>query len=666
MAAADRALAFAILGAWMREQAGRADREAWWLSEAMVRGAPPDPRRDPLQTQPTNGARTATELNLPAERTWAFQPEQAVLTAEWCRSLIALHRLPSVLGATEAWRDQVGGNRFAQAMLAMAAADGMLQDDRIDQAVELIDLAQGILGQVRGAAYAGSDEAPDVRLGRAMVDDLAQCIHRRMEVERYGPGWVAYRDADALSRRDGELFGAMAGFRKVDQEYPGTILAVAGRANRLVLQLQTSTKAYQAERQAWLKRARAQIDNLRQRLTQIEHDGFTSVERIAAQRALTAEQAGILAAFQEWPTDPRASGEQAWREAEAFIAEKPEGVYRCDVLLAQADWIWGETGDAGRARQRYDALLEWLVQVPARDSAVDGYIFEERIRAASAPPPTAIQQDDFGNQRWAALPPGTLINHRTCPWYVEYLTMRAAAGAGVCAFSVGDFAAASAYVDRLAKADPFEALRLAGKLQVSNTSRLRDGFATGRLFATAPELALFGGQERSQLLSAEVAYECEEWQRALNLYRVVGAGLGDRSRPGQECYLQFMVANCLLALHPEQLDEPKSILGRCSKEFTGTPTWPRIQIGLWNILQWDDATRSQGLTELGRLITADVPQAYRDEALFHRAQHYVVVRRDWPTAKAWFNHLTSSSVPWIRQGAANWLDDTIRQKQGLP
>ena len=231
---------------------------------------------------------------------------------------------------------------------------------------------------------------------------------------------------------------------------------------------------------------------------------------------------------------------------------------------------------------------------------------------------------------------------------------------------MSDLAGAAAYVDRLATADPFESLRVNKRLQVSNTTRLRDGFATGRLFGTAPELAQFSGPERTWLLTAEVAYECEEWTRARTAYNAVSEKLGQRAKPGQACYLQFMRAMCAMNIQPADVREPIEILTFCSRTYVSTPTWPRVQLALWNLLQWDESTRANALDQLAKLIASTAPQSYKDEALFNRAQFFMVVRKDWPAARAMFNQLTSSSVVWVRQGALNWLDDTIRSKQGFP
>ena len=425
----DRTVAMAIVGAWMRERAGRADAAVRWLNSAAIHGELPGQKQDLLGEVQRIQLSKGSDLRLPDQSSWQLRPGQALMTAEWCRATIAVVGFEPVQLAVERWRGDIGGNRYLQAILAMVSADGMLHEDRIDQAVSLIDLSQGILAEVRAEDYAG--EPAERQVARLMVDHLARSIHARADLERYGPAWVAYHDADVLRCGGTDLFGAIAGFQTVEAAYPGTILALASRSNRLVLQLQTSAFLYTDDRAAWLQRLEARTSALKKRLEAITAEGFTHPDQVEEQRVIAREQSQMLAAYKAWPQDPRSAGERAWREAETFISEKPDGLYRGDVMLAQAEWMWNEQSDPKRARIIYDALLTWLVRVPLREQNLDAYPIDERIRSVTTPPPVATSHDEFGNQRLATVAPGSLFNQRTCAWYVDSMTMRAAAGAGL-------------------------------------------------------------------------------------------------------------------------------------------------------------------------------------------------------------------------------------------
>lgn len=130
------------------------------------------------------------------------------------------------------------------------------------------------------------------------------------------------------------------------------------------------------------------------------------------------------------------------------------------------------------------------------------------------------------------------------------------------------------------------------------------------------------------------------------------------AKPGQACYLQFMLAMCAMNLQPSQLREPTEILTSCSRAYLTTPTWPRVQLALWNLLQWDESTRATGLDHLTKLITSTAPQSYKDEALFHHAQLPCRTQRLASCARHVYPNaamsISPSTIPRLAGAATTW------------
>ncbi len=582
---------------------------------------------------------------------WRVERPLVLLHAELGRSLSALGEVPALLALVERWRDATNQDRLVQAVLATALADGMLIQTRIDQAVDLADLAEGILQQLLADT---EGRTPERRLALALLEPVRTAAHRRQDVDRYGAAWVAYREADRALMSDHDPFLAQVRYARIEQEFPGGLIALAARANRLVLQITCARSDRLDDRLAWLDLQQADLAVLIAAATNLQHQGIGNPETVARQQSLLNVQKESLAALARWPSKPAQAGARALEEAHAFIAEDPDGLYRCDVLMATADWAWEEEADALNGGRQYEQVAAWLERVPKRDAAIDGFDFDGRIRTVAAPAPAPLANDEWGNLTWSGVAPGTILNHRTCPWLARRLGMRANAKAGLCAFSRGDRKAALAALDRMAGQDPFEDLRRAGNTPVSNVSRLRDGFATGRMFATAEELALFQGRERAALITAELAFECEEWVVALNAYRSVLERFGPRLKPEQQMYVEFMIALSMLSDRQGDRDAAVVILRRLSLGPETAPTWWRVEEALFDYLRWFDPTKAEAFAILDRVLASRCSEVVKDRFLWLKS--FLTETHGDPKLiaqqRAWWIQLTSSPNPSARGQAS--------------
>mgnify|MGYP006295616133 CR=1 FL=1 len=243
-------------------------------------------------------------------------------------------------------------------------------------------------------------------------------------------------------------------------------------------------------------------------------------------------------------------------------------------------------------------------------ATLDNYAVPSASRKLTAPPPKMRAVQGCANVAWQEPDPLAVVNRQTSDWYLDREELLCRSKRALCFFLRGDRRRALADVEEMRDLDPVDH-RLTRQNRASNYLRLRDGFRSGRLYASQREIALFEGQARVALVVAEVAFETERWGAAVELYERLRARFGDELSEPARAYLHFALA-CAYGYHgnkrrTQQLLAPYR--GPDARWGPEVPTWYRARQVLANF---------QPVAERGRHLEETLVQLDESEVAARR------------------------------------------------
>jgi len=435
--------------------------------------------------------------------------------------------------AARAWRDldyperamaivDALGNRFSdwpRALAAECAGDILFQNSRTRQAIDSYRLAIGILEQMSRRTEGLDEEQSQVlaRVRRSLSE-----AERRARIEQYGSGWYAYYEAEAYRRTDGDLLRALWAYDRVVREYPGTVYAEASRAYGIQV-------LFDLSRSAGLLRAQAVLQDL-ERAVREQRARVSAMRRAGVASRRVARDEGILGDLESQSRELRAlpigaaAEREAFARAEAFLAERPRGLYRGETLVDLARWKLEEKLDQKGAFEGWMRAWSWLEEAGRGETALDAFEVPREAAEVCRPPVSAVCADRMGNIQNARIEAGMVINRRTCSWYLDSLRTETALSLGFLSWLRKDGESAAKWYDMADKFDPRgRVLREQGWAGAGY--RLRQALERGVLHASEEEARRYSGSQRLAVALAEFNYCADRPERVL--------GITDRLLSGQ-------------------------------------------------------------------------------------------------------------------------------------
>jgi len=256
----------------------------------------------------------------------------------------------------------------------------------------------------------------------------------------------------------------------------------------------------------------------------------------------------------------------------------------------------------------------------------------------------------WGNVEWFRPDPSHIYNRSTCPWHTEYLTLLSHAHRSLCYFLHGKVEDAIIDLDAIAKIDAADAV-LTQANQPSNYLRLRDGYRSGRLYATKEELRLFRGKQMTKLAQAELLFEMERWEDAIAAYdRVADTSMGGLSL-NAKAYLDFARASALVFAGKKDLALKFTAgFSGSNPDYINAPSYWRAQFLVANL------DRENESSILVAAYQACEIQSGKADFAVKIGQIYFSVR-DLPAALKWFAIVQKHTPPhdYRHQAATRYL-----------
>ena len=369
--------------------------------------------------------------------------------------------------------------------------------------------------------YLKTDPFGEVKHIKARIQAKLASLRRRWDMDRYGEGYVLYREAEVLRRQKSDFLSAYLAYQALAAKFPQTVYAEAGKAYcvKCLLALSEAANARKAsariaQAETDLKKQKAAFAPARAHLAKKEELKDLEAELAAAEAR--------LARMKAVPLGDKALAE-AEKAAKEFLAASEFGLYRGEVLCDLAAHHLRARLDLKAAGVYLSNALSWLNAVERVDLALAAYQVPDQAKAVSAPPREEKRFDEWGNVRANDLVMGAIVNRLTCEWYLAKLRREAQLAQGFVQFMAGARLEAKEAFAAILATDPTVA-DYERRGWPNAYRRLQEDCDRGYFWGWPEDLEIFVGQKRVAVFLAGFLFEVNEHIRSRGLYERLLAG----------------------------------------------------------------------------------------------------------------------------------------------
>ncbi len=426
---------------------------------------------------------------------------------EVARCLMELNQVQEALAIIDAQGKtfQHGGRVLAFECLG----DLTLKLSMLNKAVGAYNNSLGLMKQLKPTE--GHDEWQKRVIAR-IQRKLAEA-KRLQEIEKYGKGYVLYRDAETKRLKHKAHGEAILVYQLILAEFPKTIYGEAARAYTIKCRLAL------AEHKSRPKGLAKAISHWQKKIA--DEEAFIKLAKKhkvpkASLADLEAGKAKMVARMNQ--IKAIAIGEKSYelakKEAQAFVDDGLYGLYRGEALVAIAEFAFARELNPERADKYFRQAWAWLSKVEGIDETVKTYQIPTKARKIAAPSQTAVKKDQWGNIDRQSQRVGVIVNRRTCNWYLDDLRARTVMAIGFLCFYEKKNKEAIEWYRKVLKYDEKNWLLAEGN-HWNDFTRLKWGCDHGYLFAYPDELKAFARKHRFGVMLADFYYCSERNRKAL-------------------------------------------------------------------------------------------------------------------------------------------------------
>lgn len=581
--------------------------------------------------------------SLPPADEWNLTVANATAAVELARCLTAGGQLENAMRAI----DRIGQHFSDESRVLAAECGGDLADQmRLhDKAIDFYQYALKALAALRTEQETDSSQSVRIysgeqRIIKARVERKLWQTRQRLEASRYGPDWVAYRDAERL-RLGGEPSYLEAHLRYEDiiQQWPDSLYAEAAKCYSI------KTLLALADDDAYV-RSLVVVDELEKRVAVARNREETARKAKVAKAALR-ELDGEVQELQRRLRRLRGvpSGKRAMKTAEAalerFVAENEWGLYRGEAIAALGDYHFEVALDPVEAGRHYARAERWFMDVRKIDADLAAFAVPEQAADVAAPPGTTFALDGLGNIRNINPKIGDIVNRQSSPIYLNEQMSAVSRQLGFLAFFEGDMETARAHFDRLQETD-MQVRYLKGIDGPNMHHRLVVRCQQGTLRRADPEdLRSFGNRKRLLLVSmADFFAETEQPYKAQKILRALLAGEHGKLSRNEEAYVRFGLQWALWysgVFHGRDSEkkEAKEVLAPflTDKLLQKAPIAPRALYSLGNMLRYSPGDGTMSANDVYRLIVQKYPKHPKAEQSLYMLGQGAIAEGDRKTGE---------------------------------
>ena len=488
-------------------------------------------KKNPAQANPQ-----AIVDSFPPSSELIINNKTALCIVELANIYLALQQTEKALDMA----DIVGRKFFdlPQVLASETSGDIMIESRLYEKSVSFYELALKFLDKYK---YDSKENGKGLDLIKNRIAKKLDTARRLFDMERYGEGFVLYREAETKRLTDKSPAEAIRSYNILTALFPATVYSEAAKAYtiRCLFSLEDT------EAQNFLIKRISEIENIIKSRKEILKDAekYQVPEKVI--KEFSAEISNLeekLNGLKNTPTGKNAA-ELAEKKAESFIAENEFGLYRGEILVLLAERDFWKHLEPERAERSYVRAWKWLENTERLEDKLTFFDVPTKAAGISLPPFQEFKQDYFGNSNKTEIGPGKVVNRRTCTWYLNDLREQCLLAIGFLSFYKGDKEKAIKCYDTAMKYDD-ETKRLESTGEWNNVSRLKYGVELGYLNAYPEELDLYKDRLRFIVLVADFYYCTMRFGTAAKLAERMLAGEFGKLDKKQNDYPKYLIALC--------------------------------------------------------------------------------------------------------------------------
>lgn len=276
-------------------------------------------------------------------------------------------------------------------------------------------------------------------------------IAYRMETEKFGEGFVVYREAERARLEQKNFVRAYELYQRVLTADSG-VYAEAANAYIVKCLLHFGTEEGTAELKKFIEERSQVLDAKAQALKELKKARLLGGFNRKLQKSIDQNQKD-LNRLRTLPSGPAAL-KTAVALTEKTLAKNEFGLYRGEMLTDIGLFCAEENCDFKNAEVWLTRAENWFDRTEKTDANLNEFsVFGEAARVTQ-PPPAPRYQDQFGNVMPSVIRPGMLFNRQISDWYVMNQRKQITLYLGLFAFANGKCDLALTHWEKLATYDP--------------------------------------------------------------------------------------------------------------------------------------------------------------------------------------------------------------------
>jgi len=542
-------------------------------------------------------------------------PQLCVITARLLA--FAGKHSEALAGFDKVGRDLKGVSRI---VAAEGIGDMMFSLKRWEQSVNNFKFALKTIQYLKKQSEYQNDPDKLIAILEKRIRKKLSAAEKAWDEERYGPGFVAYREARSFELKK-DYLKAAALFRRIPNQFPGTVYADAAvlYGNNSLLQLAEPARRRIAEKA--IEDIGSRLSKER-RLFNKSADKMTIRTRELYELELNKDEL-LLVEIKDIPLGKKAIPTAA-KALNSFIFENRYGPYRGEAMQLLGDHFLETELDVEKAYRYYGDCYKWLGEIRKQKPALDAYRVPQKAASVTRPPIAEKELTGWiANITKTKIKPEQIINRLHCSWYLDSLRARNGKMLSLCFFIKGDQEQALNATKAILKYEPLEKM-FYQKGAPNSYNRLYQGYKKGWLCTPPDQLSLFQNRKKLAVILGDFYFEIEDEEKCRKIReRMLAEKYGSLNREQEAC-ARYKLAE--IAYRQFDFETVKSILNDFTlNKYKGCLARADALIGLGNVYIQDNKATSTAIS-CYEMAARCANGLKKEMALYYTANAYALLK----------------------------------------
>lgn len=576
----------------------RKEALAAWKTECAKQNGEENPEKPPYMEY----------VPFPLVRAWDVSHNNIYCAVEAGNALLAMK---STKKALEVF-NFIGGQHLdtlGEVLAGEGTGDTHCQDADYDKAISFYNHAIKVANKCIN--YLNDDPFGEIRFAKGRIEKKLKEAKRLREISLYGEGWVLYKEAEQLRRKDERFVSAYLKYAEITERFSKTAYAEASGAYMVKCLFALTEKKYAAAAAKEIKQYEDLLRSLKKLATQALRKA--SKEKKVAVKKILKEEEEFVKKFQAVPVGEPA-GDEALKQAEAFITKEEFGLYRGEAMVDSGTYFLESRIDLKNAIKWLERASGWFEK--AREADAKLMDVPDKARIVSATPGSEKKRDTWGNVVEEEIAIGAVINRRTTPWYFTRLIRELRLLRGVTKFIKGDTKGANQDFAALLELDKYIASLHAGGAP-NSYKRLKEDCDRGYFWGWPEDLKAFSGDKKTAVYLGGFYFELNKYGKASHVYNRLFSGEFGKLNKEEAAFLHQGLGEC--CYRNRNLEEAAKHFRKILKDYAGTPTVPKAMLSLAGTLVQSPEGRGEAEKYYKELASKYPKTIFGEKALYYSA-----------------------------------------------